>query len=262
MIAGVRGVDTSNLEIDWRLHDEMRRSPLFVVKSDRTIKNAVKDVLSYDPRISSADIMVTSSNGTVTLTGTVGNLRAKRAAEEGAENTIGVWKVRNRLKVRPGESPSDEYIGRQVEQSFARDALLEPYKLTVLVRNQRVHLYGEVLTYHARTRAEDVAAGVFGVAAVANHIDVTTNPTKQSDARIEEEINDQFFWSVVVDGGDIHVNVEDGVATLRGTVDSWHELKAVVENAFQAGAEAVENHLNVVGSPSNIYPQQYYPSLF
>jgi osmotically-inducible protein OsmY len=134
--------------------------------------------------------------------------------------------------------------------------------LTALVRNQKVYLYGEVATYHVRNRAAAVVGRVFGVAAVANHIKVVVDSTSKTDAQIKEEIEDQYFWNIFVDGGDIRVDVKDGVATLQGSVDSWHELKAAVEDAFQAGAEGVENELLVRDTSTQVYPQQYYPSLF
>jgi hypothetical protein len=46
----------------------------------------------------------------VTLTGTVDNLKAKRAAEQDAKNTVGVWRVTDLLKVigRVGEFLVDD----------------------------------------------------------------------------------------------------------------------------------------------------------
>jgi osmotically-inducible protein OsmY len=261
-IPGAKRVDTSDLRVEWWLRDEMERPPRLAVRSDREIERAVKDALSADPRVSPFTIAVASSSGTVTLRGTVDNLKARMAAQRDAENATGVWRVENRLKVRPVNPPSDQYIGKQVEETLARDAVTERHKLTALVRNQQVHLYGEVPTYYVKDRADDVAARVFGVAAVANHIEVTPSATTRNDRRIKEEIEDQFFWSIFVDGSDIVVEVEDGVATLRGKVDSWHELKAAVENTFQAGARAVENRLEVEHAPLEIYPQRYYPSLY
>jgi osmotically-inducible protein OsmY len=261
-VIGVGTVDTTNLEIEWWMDDEMRRAPRLTVKSDEETLKAVETALAHDPRVSSFTVGIEVLNGKVTLTGTVDNLMARRAAERDAKNTVGVWQVENQIKVRPVNPPSDSYIRRQVEDSLTRDAVLEQHDLTALARNQKVYLYGEVPTYYARRRAEDVAARVFGVAAVANKIDVMTKPTTRSDAEIEEEIEGQYAWSILVDGDAITVDVKDATVTLRGTVNGWHELKAAVESAFQAGAKAVENKLEVRPATRNLYPQRYYPSLF
>jgi hypothetical protein len=39
--------------------------------------------------------------------------------------------------------------------------------------------------------------------------------------------------------------VDDGVATLTGTVDSWSEYDAAVNNAYEGGAVYVDNELLV-----------------
>lgn len=45
----------------------------------------------------------------------------------------------------------------------------------------------------------------------------------------------------------ITVEVEDGVATLTGTVESWGEYRAAAENALEGGAIMVDNELEVSG---------------
>lgn len=262
-VSGVQEVDASGLKVQWWLRDEMRRagSPNFAI-SDQEIERAVQDALRRDPRVDASGISVRSSTGVVTLTGTVGHLEAKRAARQDAANTVGVWKVEDRLTVRSAGEPPEELVQQRVEEAFARDAVLEPHRLTVRMRDKEVHLYGDAPTYHVKARAQEVAERVSGVTAVVNEINVTYDATIKSDLEIKEEIEDQFFWSPFVDGGDIEVEVEDGVATLRGTVDSPRELNAAIENALQAGARSVENELIVRDAPTQLYPQRYYPDLF
>ena len=69
-------------------------------------------------------------------------------------------------------------------------------------------------------------------------------PTR-SDFRIKTDIEDEFFWSPFVDGDEVTVTVEDGVATLTGTVDSWLEYNAAANNAYEGGAVYVDNDLIV-----------------
>lgn len=261
-VVGVADVVSGALEIVTGPNGAMVRPTEMAAKSDEAIEAGVRSALSYDPRVSDSAIDITSTAGTVTLTGTVDNLQAKRAAERDARNTIGVWKVENRLEVRPVDPPSHEVLIRHVEESLARDAVLGSYSFTVLVRDKRIHLYGEVPTYYVRNRAEEAAARVPGVVAIDNHIQVTPSPTTKSDRQIREEIENQLFWSMRVDGGDILVDVTEGVATLHGRVNSWDGLKTAVEIAFQAGARAVDNELEIRDAPPQIYPQRYYPWLF
>ena len=46
------------------------------------------------------------------------------------------------------------------------------------------------------------------------------------------------------------VSVEDGTATLTGTVDTWYERRSATENAFEGGARAVDNDLRVDYGPA------------
>jgi osmotically-inducible protein OsmY len=66
-----------------------------------------------------------------------------------------------------------------------------------------------------------------------------------SDFRIEQEIRDQLFWSPFVDDADVTVSVDDGEATLTGTVDSYMEYGAAQDNAYEGGAIFVDNDLVV-----------------
>lgn len=261
-VAGVEGVDTDALDVQWWRTHKAKRPPLFRTESSGEIEQAVKDALMYDPRVPSSSIAVVSSGGSVMLVGTVDSLATKEAAEEDAKNTEGVWRVKNRIKVRPDVSVTDESIRQKIDASLSRDAVVGPLEFTPLVRNQKVYLYGEAPNYYAVNRAREIVSRVKGVVAVANRIEVVPDANVLSDSKIKEEIEEQYFWSLAVDGGDIDVAVNEGVATLSGPVDSWHELKAAVENAFQGGARAVGNELEVEGQDPNIYPQQYYPSLF
>ena len=58
-----------------------------------------------------------------------------------------------------------------------------------------------------------------------------------------------MWWSPFVDEDEVNVEVEDGVATLTGTVDHWGEWKAAEDNAFDGGAWKVRNKLEVRHAP-------------
>ncbi len=261
-VAGARNIDSESLKIQWWLRETMERTTPIEVETNVEIEEAIRDALDRDPRTNEFGIEVESANGLVTLTGAVDNLKARRAAENDAENTAGVWKVKNKLKVRPINPPSDEYIRNAIENAFQRDGILEKTDITALVRNQKVYLYGTVDTGYEKGRATEVASGIFGVVAIENNIEATVRPARKSDVQIKEDLQSELFWDASIDSDDILVQVEDGVVTLTGAVDSWQQLKTAVENAFQSGAKAVKNKLNVHDRPDNIYPQEFYPYFF
>jgi osmotically-inducible protein OsmY len=255
-VTGVTGVESDGLEIRWWASDSLRRESRVIFVTDEEVKHAVEDALRFDTRTSEYDFDVNVQEHRVRLSGVTDNLIAKSAAGETAMNTTGVADVENLIKVRPEAGFEIEDLTGNVKRALARDPLLERYNLTPIVRNQKVYLYGTVDTFCDRQRAVDVASRVWGVAAVKDNLKVNAAVDLKDDDRIKEDIESQLFWSVFVSGGNIEVSVEDGVATLTGSVYSWQELKAAIENAFDGGAVAVKSNLAILDLPA--YTHRYY----
>jgi osmotically-inducible protein OsmY len=256
-VGGVRDVDTSGLTVEWWARDEMQRDKL-VRRSDAEIAQAVKDALLYDPRVFSFNPDITVNDGTVTLSGVVDNLEAKRAAERDAHNTVGVVLVRNHLHVRPAAEQTDAELEDQVEQALLLDPLVDRFDIGVSVFNGRAYLAGTVDRSFDKWHAEDVAAGVEGVVDVTNNLVVMRKPVHASDFAIKRDIEDELFWSPFVDADQVKVEVTDGVATLTGTVDTWNERAWAAENAREGGALSVRNQL-VVKNDEGMAWMPYYP---
>lgn len=224
------------------------------------IEEAVEDALSYDPRVDVDEIGVSFEDGTIALAGIVRSLQAKRAAEQDAASVSGVRSVANQLRVRPVDPPDDATIERNVRESLARSLVWPDEGLTVLVRNQKVYLYGTVETHYDKLLAEDIAAGVQGVVKIQNNLQTSAKWGQKSDDEIAESVRGQLFWSPFVDSSEIIVSVADGVVELTGTVQSWYGSKAAVENAFQGGAKTVVNHLTIKGEQQEQRFERYeYP---
>lgn len=119
-VAGVKTVDTSNLEVKWWLRDKMSREWKYYQASDKVSEKAVKDAFSKDPRVVAFNPVVDVDDGVVSLTGIVDNPKAKKAAEQDAKNTVGVWRVKNYLKVRPRISRSDAQLEKDVKLAFCQ----------------------------------------------------------------------------------------------------------------------------------------------
>lgn len=243
-VAGVRSVDDTKLDIQWWARDEMRRRKAYATRTDEEIEQAVEDALLYDPRVNSFNPSVGVSAGTVTLSGVVEDLRAKRAAEQDARNTLGVWRVKNNLKVRP-EIPANEELENRVTTALLGDPYVDRFDVTVEAYSGWIYLSGDVNTSFEKHQAEQVAERVKGVVGVVNYIDFEHQWTWKPDWEIKADVEDQLEWSVFVDADDINVSVEDGVVTLSGTVDSWSESNDAEKNAYQGGAKDVRNLLTV-----------------
>lgn len=272
-VNGVAMVDTSELKVKKWARDDDLRGKKYIKKSDEEITAAVKDALFYDPRVSSFDITpeVAEDGATVILRGRVDNLKAKRAAAQDARNTVGVRNVENRIKVRPAVLSSDERIELGVESALLRDPYVEKYEIAVDVINGVANLYGTVDTFFEKSKADEVASRVDGVIVVDNNLVVekdydlyTYDPyvdrwyyyddywydyepyyPAKTDSEIKADIQDELWWSPFVDSDDIKTTVEDGVATLTGTVDSLSEYNAAENNAYEGGALYVDNDLTI-----------------
>lgn len=271
-VAGITAVDASDLTVEVGERSPGLRAT-YPAPTDDGIAEAVRRALRRDPRVDRSAVEVASARGLLTLRGTVGDLRARHAAEQDARNTVGVIGVRNRLKVRPPKGLTDAEVAADLKAALHRDPSLKPYTVGVRVDGGVARLGGVVDTAAEKIRAGRIARRVRGVVAVANGLVVATpdrppydpsmadvwsdddgGPYYQSpyylsrtDAELKDAIEYQLFWSPFVDADQVQVSVEDGVATLTGRVDSWNESRAAASNAYDGGAARVRNRLEVGG---------------
>lgn len=274
-VAGVKRVETSKLEVEgWARDADLRArrpSPAPV-----EIATALDRALSVDPRVDEQAVTVhVRRYGNVVLRGLVDNLKAKRAAEQDAHNTVGVRSVANHVKVRPEQERANEAIETDVRAALLRDPVVSVNDVEVSVDDGEVELEGRVDTFYEKGQADDLAARVRGVTHVDNELVVDADPyvfdpfvddwsiysypwytptvrlTFESDDEIHSQIRSELLWSPFVDSDEVTVEVDTGVATLTGTVDSWMERGAAQENAYEGGATFVRNDLEVESTAPN-----------
>lgn len=270
-VTGVKDVDGQRLDVARWARDEDLRKRKYVVKPDAQIEQAVQTALTMDPRVAPFEISVEVKGGTALLHGTVSNLKAKHSAGVDARNTVGVLQVKNRIKVKPPYGFSDAEIKENVRDALARNPYIGRYEISITVDAGIVELTGSVDSYFDKSQAEDVASRAPGVKNIQNRITVLNRnrpltyspyvgplyramydwpklervPPIVTDQQIKENIENEFFWSPFVDGGDIKIEVEDGDVTLKGAVDTLGERQAATENAYQGGAVQVHNQLDI-----------------
>lgn len=257
-VRGVKGVDFSGLQVEPWTDDEMTRDTKWVQKSDKEIKQAVKDAFLYDPRVMSFNISVSIDNGVATLTGQVKNLQVKQAAEQDAKNTIGVHYVKNLIQVKFGASISDRIIKQRIESKLLWDPIIDPYDIRVAVENGTVFLSGVVKSYYEKKHAEDISSAVNGVIDLENNITVSKQWIWRSDSKIEDDIEDQLYWNSYIDSTEIDVTVENSEAVLSGQVQNWQQFYMAIENAFEGGAKKVRSRLKINGFGEQEYVYHYY----
>lgn len=254
LITGVTSVNHSDLTVDWRKKNTVTRSRKTIFKDDKEIYGAVLKTFNYDPRVYPSSIRIMVEDGIVTLSGSVKNLKAKQAAERDAENTVGVWLVKNYLKVRPQFSSSvtvnpmsgfDLQLAERVRRILLMDPYVHQHEISVSVNDQIVRLTGTVDSDFQKNHAKKIASRIDGVVFVQNSLNVRRKWTPKEDWVIRKDIEDELWWSPFVDADDIKIVVEDGKTTLSGTVDTLRERRAATKNAYDGGSKRVVNHLKV-----------------
>jgi osmotically-inducible protein OsmY len=237
---GVDTVDDAAVVVDASAHDDQRRMIDPPLRSDAEIAAAVHDAFVLDPRLKKLMPEASASGGVVTLTGNVDSPEARRAAERDARDTLGVWRVEDEVAVQPDARPKDADLERSVKRALSEDLLLPDAKsIEVSSAKGKVVLKGTVASDFERFDAVEDAVSVPGVAAVDMGLVV-----KHTPEQIQARATDRIFWDPRVERDRVTVTVApDGVATLKGTLDSWSEIKAAGDDALRAGAVRVINLL-------------------
>jgi osmotically-inducible protein OsmY len=271
-VNGVSAVDDSGLKVEPWANDEMRRKNPLVIKSDSEIQQAIEASLHRDPRVSSFAPNVRVEDGVVILSGAIGNLKARAAAQRDARDTVGVWSVDNLLKVRPNHTAPAAELEADLKAALQWDPLLTDTKIEAAVIGRVAYLSGGVADSFQRSEAGDVASRTKGVGVVVNHLKVEPEYSvydyagpysyydwpysdefverfgpvpPESDEEIKKSIERAFFWSPFVRSADIQVTVHGGVATLSGKVGSWIGWGEADRDAHKIGATAVIDLLTV-----------------
>src|SRR5215470_12143560 len=130
--------------------------------SDTTVNTSLKNKLAADPTTSAAKINVDTSNGVVTLSGTVPTAAEKSEAERIARNTQGVTQVVNNINVERGEgagggTSSDATILSSIKTQLLTRGIIGT---NVDVKNGEVTITGEVDNAQEKAKAEEIARQV------------------------------------------------------------------------------------------------------
>jgi osmotically-inducible protein OsmY len=139
---------------------------------------------------------------------------------------------------------ADHEIQAAISQRLAMDGRIDPKAIRVKVDNGRAMLSGTVETLTEKALAENLVASTFGVKAVDNQLLVKPAPTK--DIAVEQAVKEAVKSTPALQKSDIQVSVNEGVVTVKGTVEKQSQsLAAEVAAKTVPGVIRVVNMLKV-----------------
>jgi hyperosmotically inducible protein len=246
--------------------------PSAAAAPDAWITTKVKMALLADPDVPGTTVYVDTTDGRVTLHGTVATAAEKAKAEQVAKGVEGARAVRNQISVATApadariEPVADADLRTRVSEALDRDAALEGADIDVKsVDAGIVTLEGKAPTLSDHRRALATTRGVAGVRGVKTEIEAPAelSETEQwrdeaydaaayarstaSDLWLTSATKMRLLANAETPGFDINVDARDGVVTLFGVVDSQAaKQQAEAEVRKVDGVRSVRNDLQVV----------------
>ena len=159
----------------------------------------------------------------------------------------------------------DAWIDGKAEATLLFNGNLDSFDINTDVKNGNVVLTGKVENSVDKKLAEELVANIDGVTSVDNKLTVVSDKDMEgdmsddmedtvdegtselTDAKIATVIKTRLLMDTDISGFDIDVDVENGVVTLTGEVDSDAERDLAIEIAKNASdVKDVESDLRVV----------------
>jgi osmotically-inducible protein OsmY len=216
--------------------------------SDDRLRAEIERELVWDFLLDESQIEVEVVEGVVTIAGTVASRAEKLVAQRAAESVEGVHDLVNAIDVKPAADmrPSDDELRAIVEQVLAWDALVPEQSLAVSVADGLVALTGTCATRVQADEAERAISYLSGVRDVLNRIEI--RPPGASPGDVRAAIEAALSRRAAHEAAHLDVIVDGGVVTLRGTVASVLERRAVLGAVGHApGITEVRDELVVRG---------------
>lgn len=135
---------------------------------------------------------------------------------------------------------TDAEVRQDVKDSLYGDLRVDSRAIAVDVRDGAVHLHGTVPSAPQKALSRQIAARIKGVRKVHNELAVAPL-AERGDVDITADVSSALAVDSLVDEDNIEVTTVDGVAHLRGVVESY-----VIRRAAEQDALGVARVLDVI----------------
>ena len=223
---------------------------------DDSIVSSARDSYVFMRYLQDDSVQIESTDGAVTLSGTVADEASKGLAQETVASLPGVKSVDNQLKLkseRPAEN-SDGWISMRVKSSLLYNRNVSGMNTQVFVTDGIVTLRGEASSQAQKDLAGEYARDINGVKDVKNEMTIAAMPseTKQTisdkidDASITAQVKMALLFRHSTSAFKTRVTTNDGVVTLSGKTSSaaGKDLAAKVANDVN-GVTTVINNMTI-----------------
>ena len=237
--------------------------------SDTEILAAVRAALASSPRLDlqAQPIDLAIGEGSLTMTGEVASVAAKKAALEAAAAVSGVGGIVDRLRVAPAQAMGDGEIRDLLRDAYLQEPAFAELVLAVRIKGEwqvvrepadRIHgaieievsdgvvtLNGEVPGLGVKRLAGVLAWWVPGSRDVVNGLAVTPDQA-DNDFEMADAVRLALEKDPYVNAAQVRVGARDGVVRLQGLVPTDSEREMAEADAWYVfGVDRVVNELEV-----------------
>ena len=239
------------------------------MKSDTETLAAVRAALASSPRLDlqARPIDLAIGEGSLTMTGEVASVAAKKLALEAAAAVPGVAGIVDRLRVAPAQAMGDGQIRDLLRDAYLQEPAFGELALAVLIKGEWqvvrepadairgaveievsdgvVTLNGEVSGLGLKRLAGVLAWWVPGSRDVVNGLVVTPDQA-DNDFEMADAVRLALEKDPYVNAAQVRVGARDGVVRLQGLVPTDSEKEMAEADAWYVfGVDRVVNELEV-----------------
>ncbi len=231
-------------------------------RSDEEMKAEIEKKIKMNSEVDGNMVRVNVADDSVSLTGAIGSAHEKSLVADLARVT-GVEDVDvDRLEVHPEyenamyredkiETLTNSEIKQAITSALKYDPRVPEHKITVSIDGNTAILEGEVLNLNSKLAAKTDALNTAGISTVANNIEVNHKVVVEpevptTDKALTKRLEYSIMRDPYVDKTAVDVEVNNGIATITGTLDSQFEKEQLNQIASNVkGITAVNNNVKI-----------------